>query len=282
MTVEAAIEKFLEWVKLHRADNTWRLYRSRLGAFARAYNGRELLSLVRLDLENWLARSSRRPDGTLLAPDTRRANAISLSVWQRWCVDHGFLTAPIADNLEKPPGRQRERIPTDEETAKILEAGTPAFVRIYRALRQTGARPGELCGATIEQWQRDQGVIVLTDHKTAAKTGRDRRIAVGQKFSELLNEAVGDRTSGPIFLDDNGLVWNARRLSATYRKLRDKLGLPKDLVLYLTRHEHATQIVKKLGIFEAKEALGHTSIKTTQRYAHATDAERAKNQDVFE
>ena len=39
-------------------------------------------------------------------------------------------------------------------------------------------------------------------------------------------------------------------------------------MLYLTRHEFATRVVKARGIYEAGQALGHSDIKTTQRYAH--------------
>ena len=46
------------------------------------------------------------------------------------------------------------------------------------------------------------------------------------------------------------------------------MGLPRDLVLYLARHEFATRVVKARGIYEAGQALGHADIKTTQRYAH--------------
>jgi integrase len=282
MILSEALDQFLRWCALARADNTTKLYRGRLKSLGKTLGPLELAAIERLQIEEWLFAADRWPDGRLMAPDTRRANAISFSVFQKWIVDRKMLAVPWIDKIEKPAGRLRERIPTPAETEQILANAAPDFLRMYKALRQSGARPGELCRATIADLKRDQGVILLAEHKTAAKTGRPRRIAVGSKLRELVDAAIGDRTEGPIFLRSNGKAWKPSVLSAAYRKLRDEAKLPRELVLYLARHEHATQLCQKLGIHEAAESLGHSSIKTTQRYLHTTDAERAANQDVFE
>ena len=288
MLLREALDQFLRWCSLARAENTAKSYRGRLTSLLPALGQTELAAITRLQIEEWLFTADRWDSGAgekagrLKAPDTRRANAISFSVFQKWLVEREFLPKPWIEKIEKPAGRLRERIPTPAETEQILSRAPADFVLIYKALRQCGARPGELCRATIADLKRDQGVILLTEHKTAAKTGRPRRIAVGGKFGEMINAAIGDRTAGAIFLRANGKPWKAAGLSATYRKLRDAASLPRELVLYLARHEHATQLCQKLGIHEAAESLGHSSIKTTQRYLHTTDAERAANQDVFE
>lgn len=282
MLLSEALDQYLRWCALARADNTAKLYRARLKSLRTSLGQTDITAVSRLQIEEWLFQVDRWPDGRLKAPDTRRANAIAFSVFQKWLVEREFLAKPLIEKIEKPAGRLRERIPKPEETERILMDAPPAFVLIYKALRQSGARPGELCRATIADYKRGEGVIILEEHKTAAKTGRPRRIAVGQKLAELLDQAIAGRAEGSIFQRANGTAWRASALSAVYRKLRDAAGLPRELVLYLARHEHATQICKKLGIHEAAESLGHSSIKTTQRYLHTTDAERAANQDAFE
>lgn len=282
MNVAESIAGFLDRVRRTRAENTWRLYRSRLAPLAEAFASRPLSTLTKAELEAWVEQAGKWPDGRTKAPDTRRATAVVVSLWQAWCVDAGDLAAPIAPRLEKPAGRRRQRIPTDAEREQLLKNASPAFRRMYEALRRTGARPGELCAARIEDWDRPARVIVLAQHKTARETGQPRRIGVGTKLEPLLREAIGDRQAGPIFLDERGEPWTVKRLSKRHLRLRVRAGLAQDLVLYLARHEHGTKIAKSLGIAAAKEALGHTSIKTTERYLHATDAERAANQDAFE
>jgi integrase len=138
-------------------------------------------------------------------------------------------------------------VPTAAETEAILARASPQFRLIYSALRQCGARPGELCRATIADIDRTANAIVLREHKTARKTGKPRRIPIGRKLAELLAQAIGERKSGPIFLAPAGKAWTVPNLSRTYSRLRDLAGLPRDLVLYLARHECGTKICRERG-----------------------------------
>jgi integrase len=171
---------------------------------------------------------------------------------------------------------------TAEETAAILSQAAPEFRLIYSALRQCGARPGELSRATIADVDRANCVITLKEHKTARNTGKPRRIPIGRKFGELLDQAIGNRTDGPVFLSPAGKGWRVGNLSRTYSRLRDNAGLSRDLVLYLARHEYGTKICREKGIEYARRLLGHTNISTTQRYMHLDDRELAEAQDLIE
>jgi len=287
--VQTAVDRFIVWCSDKRARATCLLYHSRLRslvAFVPAEGEaplgvRELGVISREMIEAWLAAAARHPDGRPKAPDTIRANAIAFVQLQKWAVDYGFLANLIVEKVKKPMGRWRERIPSPEETARLLEHAPREFELMYRALRQSGARPNELCRATIADWKRGERMIVLARHKTAEKTGRTRKIAVGAKLEAMLFEAIGTRSAGPIFLNQKGSAWQPQRLSTIYRNLRNRAGLPKDLCLYLTRHEHGTILCRERGIKVACDALGHTTINTTQRYAHTTIEEQAAAQDVF-
>jgi integrase len=142
--------------------------------------------------------------------------------------------------------------------------------------------PGELCRATIADIDRTANAVVLRDHKTARKTGKPRRIPIGRKLGELLSQAIGERQAGPIFRSPAGKAWTVPNLSRTYSRLRDLAGLPRDLVLYLARHECGTKIRREKEIEYARRLLGHANISTTQRYMHLDDRELADAQDLVE
>ncbi len=129
---------------------------------------------------------------------------------------------------------------------------------------------------------RTSGVIALKEHKTARKTGQPRRIPIGKKLRGLLDQAIGTRTEGPVFLSPAGTAWTVPNLSRTYSRLRDLAGLSRDLVLYLARHECGTKICREKGIEFARRLLGHANISTTQRYMHLDDRELADAQDLVE
>jgi site-specific recombinase XerD len=101
-------------------------------------------------------------------------------------------------------------------------------------------------------------------------------------LSALLDQAIGQRTEGPVFLSPAGKAWTVPNLSRTYSRLRDVAGLSRDLVLYLARHECGTKICGEKGIEYARRLLGHSNISTTQRYMHLDDRELADAQDLVE
>ncbi len=313
MDVATAIEKFLAWCRENHSPGTSLVYGNRLKGlascvrrpesfskdskedppFSLPLGQRELTAFTRADLDEWLYQASRwAPDsrggdkraGQPKAPDTIRGYAIAFKAFQEWAVEFRHLVAPVATKIKKPMGRFRERIPRKSETVLLLANAPEAFQLIYEALRRSGARPNELCKATIADWDREERAIVLVEHKTAEATGRARRITVGKKLEAVLLRAIGDRTDPGerIFLTPTGRPWSPNYLSKVYKQLRNKAGLPSDLVLYLARHEHGTVICRELGINAACDALGHTSIDTTRRYLHSTNDERATNQDAFE
>jgi len=271
------IEKFLAYCSRHRSPATLAFYRARLKKFCDAYHGRDLATLTPLEIDEHLAQA-----GAGMSDTTRHHNCVALERLQKFAVQNKLLDRSVFGILEKPRAGRRDRIPTLAETEAILERASPAFRLIYLALRQSGARPGELCRATIPDVDRDNRVITLKEHKTARKTGQARRIPIGQKLGGLLDQAIGDRTEGPAFLSPTGRGWRVANLSRTYSRLRDLAGLPKDLVLYLARHECGTKICREKGIEYARRLLGHTDISTTQRYMHLDDNELADAQDLVD
>jgi integrase len=217
-----------------------------------------------------------------MSDSTRHHNAVALERLQKFALQNKLLDKPVFGILEKPRVGRRERLPTLAETETILSRASPAFRLIYSALRQCGARPGEFCRATIADVDRANRVITLKEHKMARKTGQARRIPIGRKLGALFDQAIGQRTEGPVFLSPTGKPWRVTNLSRTYSRLRDKAGLPKDLVLYLARHECGTKICREKGIEYARRLLGHSSISTTQRYMHLDDQELADAQDLID
>ena len=277
MLIPELIDKFLAYCSRHRTPATVAFYRTRLQKFGREFASREFGSLTPLEVDEHLARA-----GVGMSDSTRHHDAVALQRLQKFALEHTLIEKPVFGKLEKPRVGRRDRVPTAAETDAILAKASPSFRLIYSALRQCGARPGELCRATIADVDRLNRVITLKEHKTARKTGQPRRIPIGRKLGELLDQAIGTRTEGPVFLSPAGKAWRVANLSRTYSRLRDEAGLPRDLVLYLARHECGTKVCRQKGIEFARRLLGHANISTTQRYVHLDDRELADAQDLVE
>lgn len=279
-TVARAVQLWLDWVAAHRKPATLRHYRQRLRLLIRHFGHLELSRLEPLEVETWLTAANHSADGKPLAPDTRRANAVVFLAWQQWCLDHRLLERAMVNRLDKPAGRKRERIPTPDETRRLVEAMTPPARLFYLALRYSGARPSELAAANLEQWDRAGREIYLETHKTE-RTGDPRVIAVGTKLHELLELGAAERTTGPIFLTATGKRWTPDNFARAFRQARRQAKLPEELIPYLARHEHGTAVGRAKGIKAAADSLGHKSLRTTARYVKRNLDDVRDNQDLL-
>lgn len=279
MTLTESIDRFLQEIAGDLKPATVRTYRCRLASLQKWLGYRELPTLRPGELEPWLQTAI---EGR--APDTVRLTIIAVERWQAWAIDNQHLGEEIFAPRQKPGGRQRLAMPTKDEQALIYRHAPADFQPIFRALRLTGARPGELCRATIADLDLAAGEILLQDHKTARKTGKPRRIAVGHpSLRAILETAIAGRTEGPIFRRSSGRPWTPSGLSAAYRTARKAAGLRDDLVLYLTRHEHGTEMYRETRDIKAvSDALGHANIATTMRYTRAQLDVLQQNQAKFD
>lgn len=240
------------------------------------HGNRKLKKLSKADVLAWLDQDV---FGREYAPDTQRASIQAYEQFEKFIVERQFIRKPLVGPIKKPTGRRREWLPERSDFAKILRLASPEFSRIIRCLRFTAARPNELCRATIADYDRDKGMIVLAVHKTSNKTGKPRVIVLGKRAKRIVERCIGTRTEGLIFLNANDQAWTPNALSHHWRRLRDKAGVDRRFVLYILRHWTATLICALHGIQAAKEALGHATITMTDRYVHADKAAVAEYQD---
>lgn len=269
MTVGELVAAFLEDRRLGgKSTETLAFYRGRLDTLRPIWErGSETITLA--DVQRCLGAAETGKRGRPVGQSTRHHNANCVDILQKWAFDTELIPKLWARKIPKPGVASRQRIPTDDETRKMLRGARPDFVRIYNALRISGARPGELCRARIEDLRSDAKSrwIELNKHKTAAKTGKPRIIPIGQKLGAMIDRAAALRTSGPIFLKSDGQPWTPHSLSAVFRRRRNRLGLSRDLCLYLARHEAGTRITMTSGIEQAARVLGHApGSSETSRY----------------
>jgi site-specific recombinase XerC len=54
-----------------------------------------------------------------------------------------------------------------------------------------------------------------------------------------------------------------------FREARDKAGLPKYLVLYCSRHDYGTRVLRETGNLAAvMKTMGHNDVRTAMKYQH--------------
>lgn len=282
MLVAKLTTRFLNDIKDRRAPATYEFYKGRLVYFERFFKRRDIRSLKKRDIKKYFEKYNNWPDGTPKAPDTIRANIAAFQQLQKFAIKKGKLKKPILDDIDKPAGRNRETLPSEAEVIDIKRISSKRFCLAYEALRRSGARPMELVQATVEMWDRNERQLIIKEHKTARKTGVPRRIHVGEVLEAIILESLDGRTTGPLFLTPTGLQWTVPSLSAAFRLARNALGLNKEIVLYTSRHEHATAVYDATGSeLAAAKSLGHKGLASIPLYVKIRGEKRRETQDAI-
>lgn len=156
----------------------------------------------------------------------------------------------------------RRRYATPEEMRRIADiliakqAEAPRSVAFILLLIMTGARKSEIANATLNDLVGNR--LELKDSKTGFRV-----VHLSDLMVELVNKLP--RVEG-----DKRLV-GIRTPEDCWDKIRKQAGCP-DLRLHDLRHSFASQgLAAGLTLDVIGQLLGHTSTRTTQRYAHLVD-----------
>lgn len=129
-------------------------------------------------------------------------------------------------------------------------------------LLDTGARHGEI--RTLE-WSK----VDLTERTISLwrpKVKNESILFMTDRVFQILERRKRDSSSQYVFTNRSGGPMGYR--PASIRKAFQQAGLP-DCSAHTLRHTHTSRLIQNgLNIYEVKEILGHSDIKTTMRYAH--------------
>ncbi len=161
----------------------------------------------------------------------------------------------------------------DAETKRCMQDSYDLVV----LLLDTGARYSEI--ANIE-WSR----IHLTDRTISLwrpKVQNEAVLYMTDRVFEILSRRALTRQGQHVFLSRSG--GPRGYVSQSIRKALRNAGL-RDCRIHTLRHTHASRLIQNgLSVYEVREVLGHTDIKTTMRYAHLeTRQVTSKARDVID
>lgn len=170
-----------------------------------------------------------------------------------------------------PEKNGRTRVIEWEELEKVVETlrGTDHHRRqhysdladFFLVLFDTGMRAGEARKMTYSKHiDFKQGVIHITPD--IAKTSEERDVPMISSVRQIL-EARKD-------LGDRPFPFSKGSVSSAWRFVKRELGIDeREFTPHALRHTLASRLIaKRVDLYTVKAILGHSSIKTTERYAH--------------
>ena len=169
----------------------------------------------------------------------------------------------------------------EERTSKEPSLASYLSCEAIRMFLLTGCRKGEALAARWEQIDLDAGV--WTKPASSTKQKKLHRLPLSDRMVSKLREIRGMHAD-PVFVfpgkDRLTALEQGKRpkdgdhlqdVSGLWRPMRARLGLD-DVRLHDLRHSHASALVNSgVDLYTASKALGHSTVKTTEKYAHLQD-----------
>ncbi|GIK48507.1 MAG: integrase [Alphaproteobacteria bacterium] len=211
---------------------------------------------------------------------TASRTVVQLSSMFSYAVREGVMEANPAKGIRRWKDGKRERYLSEPELKRLGEAlaaaeadkANPKATAIIRLLALTGARKGEIIQLKWCEVDFDLGFLRLLDSKTGAKA-----IPVGKSALSILAQQKR--------LDGSPYVFHADKLGRKgidrkyfqgteyfWYEIRRAAKL-EDVRLHDLRHTAASiAVADGASLPVIGRILGHSDTKTTQRYAHLSDA----------
>ncbi len=201
-----------------------------------------------------------------------------------WAVRTKMITENPLTGIEKEPpssrgaealiGSNPDEVEASHKT--IMEKALPHYRPLIQALKDTGARPGELIAARAADFREDIGAFVFQKQMTrrreqfAHKTSKrkDRTIFLAGETLETVKRLVKEQPTGPLFRKKNGKPFQRFNVIDRFIKLRRKVKMPH-LTAYSYRHQYATDMLMAgMDVDALAQLMGNSPMVIRQHYSH--------------
>lgn len=280
-TLDMAIEKYLKIVSRQKAPTTFDLeekFFKRLFDFFGTIKVHEIL-LINLEEFQLSLRKS------VKASSVNRYFNCYRHFFKK-CRQWNFLNNDPSIELKNLKEEEvLKRVWKDEEIQKVLEVLQDWVKKPFYFLALTGLRCNEvtkLCWNDVDLLERK---MIIRSSKGSGQQ-KLRTLPLSQEMLEVLkwqqtNSAGLRSTTSPVFPYSDGGFINAPVLSREVSRKCHKLGL-KGLTLHGLRHTFITRLAEANTNLEViRQLVGHTNLKTTQRYLHLDLDSLQKTMDEF-
>jgi site-specific recombinase XerD len=267
MKIEKAIEAFIADLALNKySPLTLTNYSHSLGEFIRAEGVLNLEDIKKETLISFRSKIAVLP----LSYKSQNLKIAPIRSFLRFHNKHGNsdVAIDVLAHFRNKNGRQVLDLISKTELDTLLKyKENPRDDLIVNFLYATGLRVAEMAALNIED--------VGDRFKVKGKGGKERFIFLDKDTKKMFDEYKKTRVlPGPLFIGRFGKRLGSRDIERVVRERADRLGITRRVTPHTLRHLYATHLYEHgLDLRVVQELLGHSSISTTQIYAHVS-AER--------
>jgi integrase len=161
----------------------------------------------------------------------------------------------------------RIRYLTIGEAKRLLEACEPGFRRLVRGALETGARYGELCAFTVQDFDAKAGTIAVLQ----SKSDKPRNIILTADGVKFFRGITKGRAAGEtLFQRDDGEAWLASWQKDPIAEASEAAKIKPAINFHALRHTWASHAVMNgVPLMVVAKNLGHSTTRMVEKhYGH--------------
>lgn len=172
---------------------------------------------------------------------------------------------PIKKSSRFPDKNYSVRYLNKEEEKRLNKVLPLSFKQLVKADLLTGLRRENICELTWSQINMDLKYIELLENKG----NKHLIIPINSKLYRMLDKTPKEKRTGYVFINPNTGT-RYRHIERMWHKWIEKAKIEK-FRFHDLRHTYCTRLAEE-GVAPAvlKELMGHSDIRTTERYIHIT------------
>ena len=252
-----------------RTENTGQQYRRIVARFF-AQVAKPLQNVNLSDLQAWA-------DTLTGTPHTRKAHIDTVRSLFSFALKTGYIRLNPAAALQsvKTPDKVKGKVLAEREVLAIINAAdTPRDTALLQCLYSAGGRISEICALT---WN---DVIPTPDGAELllfGKGDKNRSAAISaDTYRLLLAQRRFAENDAPVFTTRTGSAIDRVMAHRIIKEAAQRAGITRPVSAHWFRHSHASHALERgANPAAVQEQLGHASLATTTRYAHASNSSSA-------
>ena len=186
-------------------------------------------------------------------------NLRNIKSFLRWCNDNSLIdSVPKIKMLREPKGNHKYI--KEADIKRIFELDISPFMkRAFYLLYSTGLRRSEVIMGHLD------GTILIVP-PVSSKSTREREVTLNANQVEIVKEIRSELDKH--YEKGSQLVTFKNKFTRVFSNACKKLKLDEGISLHSLRHTYAViQWISTNDIYEVSKLLGHSSVKTTEKYA---------------
>lgn len=259
------IGEFLEHSKNHKAPKTYLRDKLSLKNFATVTDNRLLTSINTKIIDDYLNTRIQQVKKSTINIELRHLKAaFGKAVAWKYLAENPFRSIKLLRIPQSAPAFLTKEML--HQLLQNIEEDWLCQIVIFDV--NTGLRIGELVNLEWDDIDIERRVICVKqkDHFTT-KSKKERNVPMNQDVHMLLSNM--ERLSAYVFTTEAGRKRDPLFVSKKFKKYIRAVKIGEQFTFHSLRHTFASHLVQKgVSLYIVSKLLGHSSLKTTEIYAH--------------